>query len=134
MDIPDLTEEEWDACISSFVINMISARDRFMQVKFLHRAYFTPKRLTLMNPGASVPCPRCDLQAASFFHMVWSCPRLEAYWAEIQESLNQITSLTMGSDPRLMLLNIFDDNVRSRHTRLFLSYATLYARREIFLH
>lgn len=33
-----------------------------------------------------------------------------------------------------MLLNIFNASVRGRHTRLFLSYATFYTRKEIFLH
>lgn len=33
-----------------------------------------------------------------------------------------------------MLLNIFGTNVQGRYTKLFLSYATYYACREIFLH
>lgn len=69
LDIPDLSKEDWETCVSSFVTNMILAKDRFMQVKFLHRAYYTPKRLTIMNPSTPVACPRCGQRSASFFHM-----------------------------------------------------------------
>lgn len=85
VDIPDLTEEEWEDCLSSFVTNMISAWNRFLQIKFLHRAYFTPKRLMVMNPAVPVSCPRCSTQAASFLHMVWSCPLLDAYRLAVLE-------------------------------------------------
>lgn len=124
----------WESCVSSFVTNMISARDRFMQVKFLHRAYYTPKRLTLMNPNTPVACPRCGQSSATFFHMIWSCPRLRDYWLEIADTLSRVTSLELVTDPKLMLLNVFDSRVRGKYTRLFLNYATFYARREIFLH
>lgn len=105
-----------------------------MQVKFLHRAYCTPKRLTIMTPDSPVACARCGLEFASFLHMVWSCPRLGDYWTEITNTLNQVTSLDVGAHPKAMLLNIFYPNVRGKYTKLFLSYATFYARKEIFLH
>lgn len=92
VDTPGLTEEDWEGCLSSFVTNLISARDRFLQVKFLHRVYFTPKRIT-MNPAVPVSCPRCGTQAASFFHIVWSCPRLDPYWSAVLVDLNQVTVL-----------------------------------------
>lgn len=38
-NILDLTEEDWDTCVAHYVISMVSARDRFMQVQFLHSAY-----------------------------------------------------------------------------------------------
>lgn len=71
MDLPGLMEEEWEDCLCSFVTNMMSDRDRFLPFFFfLHRAYFTPKRLMAINPTVPVFCPRCGAQAASFFHMV----------------------------------------------------------------
>lgn len=43
VDISDLTEDEWEDCfcLGSYVTIMISARNRFIQLKFLHRIYFT---------------------------------------------------------------------------------------------
>lgn len=38
-DLPSLEEEDWETCVTSYVSIMISARDRFLQLKFLHRAY-----------------------------------------------------------------------------------------------
>lgn len=39
MDIPSLEDEEWEECIPSFILSMIAAGDRFIQLKFLDRAY-----------------------------------------------------------------------------------------------
>lgn len=70
-DIPSLTEGAWEECISSYVSNMISARDRFVQLKFLHRAYYTPSRLAAIYPERSSSCPRCRDTESSFLHMTW---------------------------------------------------------------
>lgn len=55
-DFTDLDGEEWETCTSHFVMDMISAGDRFLQLKFLHRAYFTQQRLAaISHPKASLP-------------------------------------------------------------------------------
>lgn len=133
VDIPCLTED-WKGCLSSYVTNMISARDCFLQVQFVHRAHFPPENINNHEPRIPVSCPRCGPQAASFLHMVLSCPRLDAYRSAVLADLNRVTSLNLESDPKFLLLNVFDDHVRGRYTKLFLSYATFYACREIFLH
>lgn len=52
-DIPSLGEEEWEECLTTFVPSMIAAKDRFIQLKFIHRAYYTPQRLAKIYPGLS---------------------------------------------------------------------------------
>lgn len=76
-DIPSLSEENWETCVSSYIMNMTSARDHFIQLKFLHRAYYTPKRLAAMYPDTLSSCPRCGTSEASFIHMVWFFPSLQ---------------------------------------------------------
>lgn len=44
-DIPTLGDEEWEECVSIFITSMIAAKDRFIQLKFLNRAYYTLHRL-----------------------------------------------------------------------------------------
>lgn len=79
-DIPSLKEETWEDCVvSSYVSNLISAGDRFVQLKFLHMAYYTTRRLAAIYPDRSPSCSRCGDLDASFLHMTWSCPRLRSF-------------------------------------------------------
>lgn len=41
-DIPDLTIDNWEDCMGFYVTNMISSKDRFIQLTFLHKIYYTP--------------------------------------------------------------------------------------------
>lgn len=58
-DIPDLTDNDWEDCIGPYVTNMISARDRFIQLKFLHSVYYTPQRPATIYPLVRPLCTRC---------------------------------------------------------------------------
>lgn len=46
-DIPTLTEEDWNEGLQHYIQLMISARDRFAQLKFLHGVCYTPQRLSV---------------------------------------------------------------------------------------
>lgn len=41
-DIPALTREDWGERVPQYLPLMISARDRLVQLKCLHRVYYTP--------------------------------------------------------------------------------------------
>lgn len=55
-DIPSLDKEGWEDCLEQGPKLVISSRDELIQVKFLHRVYYTPGRLhrsvTLCVPAA----------------------------------------------------------------------------------
>lgn len=70
-DIPALGEEEWEECVSTYIPAVIAAKDRFIQLKFLHRAYFTPHRMAKIYPHIDALCPRCRTEEGTFWHMVW---------------------------------------------------------------
>lgn len=58
---------------------MKSARDRYSQLKFLHRAYYTPQKLSKIYPAQSDRCPKCYNQFGTFLHVVWSCPLIQEF-------------------------------------------------------
>lgn len=132
-DLPSLEEEEWETCLSSYVSSLISARDRFLQLKFLHRAYYTPRKLAVIYPDRSPACPRCGDLDASFLHMTWSCPRLRGYWEQVLADVNQTVETTIPLCPRALLLNVLVDSGVGKYAKLFIAFATYYARREILL-
>lgn len=45
-DIPDLDREDWDDCMADGTALLISSKERLIQVKFLHRVYYTPPEAT----------------------------------------------------------------------------------------
>lgn len=58
LDIPELTEEDWSEGLQQCIPLMILERDRFVQLKFLHRAYYTPHKLSAIYPGVEDICPK----------------------------------------------------------------------------
>ena len=59
-------EEEWKDCITTYIPSMIAVKDRFTQLKFLHRAYYTPHRLARIYPHLDPNCPRCMTVKGTF--------------------------------------------------------------------
>lgn len=107
---------------------------RFIQLNFLHRVYYTPHCLTTIYPSVSLACPWCQALEALFFHMVWSCPSLQSFWTQVVSDVNSVCGLTLGLDPKVLLLNVFDDSHMTRYIKLFICYTSFYACREILLY
>lgn len=76
-------------------------------------------------PSTSSSCPPCQLLEASFFCMVWSCPFLRSYWMEVVADFDQVCQFTLGLDPKVLLLNVFDNSTLGQFVKLFICY-TLY--------
>lgn len=132
-DIPSLGEEEWEECLTTFIPSMIAAKDRFIQLKFIHRAYYTPERLARIYPTLSPKCTRCELDTGTFYHMVWSCPKIRPFWSSVADTLETVCGVEIPLDPLTLLLSHLEDIEGDRYTKLFLTYSLFYARREILL-
>lgn len=81
---------------------MIAAKGRFIQLKFLHRAFYTPQRLASIY--LSLLCTRCALELGTFFHIVWSCPKLRLYW-QVANTLGDIWGIDIPLEPLILLLS-----------------------------
>lgn len=64
---------------------MVSAKlsERLIQLYILHRAYLTPVRLSRYWVNYSPLCPRCGENSGTFYHLLWSCPTIQGYWAQV---------------------------------------------------
>lgn len=56
-DFPAMMDDDWEEGIQQYIPLMISAKDRFIQLKFIHRAYYTHQRLLRIHPTQSDRCP-----------------------------------------------------------------------------
>lgn len=133
VDIPSLEEEEWKECLISYIPSMIAAKDRFIQFKFLHRAYFTPQRLARIYLQRDPNCQRCRQEVGTFWHMVWSCPKLRLFWSAVASTLSNVIGSNLPMDPQILLLSHLEDVEGDRYSKLCLTFALYYARREILL-
>lgn len=107
-DIPALADDDWEDGIQQYISLMISSREKFTQVTFLHRVYYSPERLSRIYPNRRPACHRCNTEEGSFFHVVWSCPQLQIFWRGVVDILNFIGKLRIPCDPIPLLLGICD--------------------------
>lgn len=133
MDVLQLADEDWEEGIQQYLPLAISARDRFIQLKFLHCAYYSPTRLARIYPDRMARCPRCSSDSADFFHVVWSCPGVVEFWKNILTDINSIGKMKVPYSPIPLLLGICDFLEVSWGKKLFIFYTTLYARKAILL-
>lgn len=129
-DIPALTEEDWAEELQICIPLMISATDRFVQLKFLHRVYYTPHILSIIYPGMEDTCSKCRQLVGTFLHMVWSCPVLQTYW---RADIKKVAGLHLDIDPLVFLLGIIDNLATTKHAKLFVFYAAYYGRKTVLL-
>lgn len=133
MYIPNLDDDIWEDCVSSFIPSMIAAKDIFIQFKFLHRVYYTPQRLSRIYPQMEPTCPRCTREIGSFWHMVWSCCKLRPYWEAVAMSLSDLFGTNVPLDPLVMLLGHLEEVEGDRYTKLCITFCLFCAIREILL-
>lgn len=66
-----VTDGDWEEGLQPYLPLMISTRNRFIKLKFLHWAYCSPVRLSRFYTSREAICPKCSTDTGTFFHMVW---------------------------------------------------------------
>lgn len=130
-DVPTLEEEDWGSEVQHYLPTMISARDRYIQLKFLYRAYYTPQRLARIYPSCSERCLRCQQAAGTFFHVVWECVVIQEYWREVVAEMSNVMAVQVPLDPRVLLLGMSGLVTRAKYLKLLLFYLSFYARKAL---
>lgn len=132
LDTPTLEKEDWVDCLKRGPKLVVSTGDKLIQIKFLHRVYFTPMRLSRIYPDRDPHCPRCwMMQEGNYLHMFWDCPALSTFWSGVFEQLNVRLELSVPRTPELALLGIHEDEQRPHHSKLLISFLLFYAKKEI---
>lgn len=132
-DIPALDKEGWEDCLDYGPKLVIASKDKLIQVKFLHRIYYTPQKLHCIFPDRDPTRPNCKTQVGTFFHMFWDCPIIATYWSAVFSAINRRLQLSIQALPELALLGVHDNEQRSHHLKLLTSYLLFYVKKEILL-
>lgn len=118
---------------SDLLYTHISARDKLIQLRYLHQMYYTPHRLYKMGRRDNPTCHKCLAADGTFMHMVWDCNRIRPLWSQVTRFLADTFDLPNICSPLLGLLGIIEDEVMSNNMGTFLRLLFYYVRKLIVL-
>ena len=129
-------DEDWTEVLNRIHSSSICARHSLIQLKFIHRVYWTKARLSKINPDIDPICDRCRQAPATLMHMFWLCPTLITFWKSIFSSISKALNINPPIDPSpsVALLNLPPTNIPlSKRQKDALAFATLIAKRSILM-
>lgn len=107
VDFPELDDEDWVEIWECSFLQLISARERLIQFKIIHRIYLAPVRFHMIY--ASVPdCSRCAAASADFIHIFWRCPHIQTFWMAIASSIIAVTTVQVSLKVDVCQLGLVD--------------------------
>lgn len=100
---------------------------KFQFIKILTRWYVTPWQLNLFSSTSSRCWKGCG-QVGTLFHCLWDCPLIFKFWLQVFFHVNKITGVTIPSDPKLVLLDLWNSPLRTHSERDIISVLLLAAK------
>ena len=130
-NLGEITDDDWTEAIASPREVGIRAGFRLVQLKVLHRTYFSPTVIARMGRNTSTLCRRRCEATGTFYHVLWECPAVSFYWSRVVECTTKVTGQTVDIDPKICLLNIWGVTDLSRSDRLWATLGYSVAKRNI---
>ena len=56
-------------------------------------------------------CTRCKRDHGDLINLLWRCPKLHKYWAEVVSTVNSVFRVSIPVDPRVCLLGALEEYV-----------------------
>lgn len=95
--------------------------------------YLTPVCLTKIYPETPHACPRCHKANAFFFHVVWACSTLHAFWTQMTDLVTKLTQRGNVYNHKTCLLGLLFRPKTSKLTCKCIDLAILLAKRAMSL-
>lgn len=124
-----MENEEWEEALETCKAVSPKLSDRLSQIYITHRTYLTPIRVARYKRNQSTLCPMCGQETGTFFHLIWTCPKIEQLWKQVITFLHDTIGSPIALEPKQCLLGIFPDTV-DKFTKVFL-HETLFSVRKI---
>lgn len=88
-------------------IHKTSVASRYQEggYKILTRWYRTPSVLHKIFPQVSNVCWRCMRSEGTMLHIFWECEKIRGFWKMVEETVRDITGVSLGENPAAFLLN-----------------------------
>uniref|UniRef100_A0A803TLV0 Reverse transcriptase domain-containing protein n=1 Tax=Anolis carolinensis TaxID=28377 RepID=A0A803TLV0_ANOCA len=81
-------------------------------LKIFHRWYMTPKKLNAMYKNYQNKCWKCKKQEGTFFHVWWTCEKLQNFWKMIHVESQKILNVKFPMKPEYYLLGLSDTSLK----------------------
>lgn len=102
-DVGELTDAQWNGGVTSVDFLSLLAAQKRTQLYIIHRAYYTPKRLSQFGKCPDASCPRCMAAVGDLIHMLWRCLKLYIYWEGVLSKINSVFERNLRMDPILCI-------------------------------
>lgn len=129
-EVGTIADDEWSDALDACKLVSPKLSDRLTQTFLLHRAYLTPLKLAKFKSNQTTICPMCDQATGTFFHLLWQCPRIQAYWAQIVRFLHDTMGSPVTLQPKLCILGILSDPEINKLKKIFV-HETLFSARKV---
>lgn len=129
----NMSTTEWDKLWRDSITVSNCVRYRVIQMKIMHRAYFTPSKLRTMDQSISDLCWHGCGEVGTLIHMLWHCPAVKALWEEVARSLTTILNVDIRITPKTGLLGARVEGVQNNKLQKVTSLACLAVKRLILL-
>lgn len=108
---------------------LVATRNRLIQFKIVHMAYFTPQRLHCWQPN----CWQCGEAPADIFPCLLVRLNIQEFWAAVVQVIYLITPISVPQTVSLCLLGLVNHLAFTRASRTLLSLLVFYARKAVVL-
>lgn len=111
----------------------VNSRLRILQYKWLMRTYVTPVKLNRYNHNLPDICIKCGLKG-TLFHCMWECDKIQTFWVETKNTIENIISKQIILDPKLFIMSLYPSkHTYSKAEMSFIDTSLLIAKRCIAL-
>lgn len=133
LHLPDISDDDLSDMFESHLLVSPAVNNKLIQLYITHQCYLTPSKLHKMGRMAAPACIRCGYEPADFWHMMWACPVLQGFWAEVTAFLTAILHREVPLEPLVCLFGLLDEEVWQPHVRIMLRETLFFARKTIAL-
>ncbi|XP_069605738.1 uncharacterized protein [Ranitomeya imitator] len=108
-DLGQMDNETWELVLEWVPRLSLSEPYRMSQLYVIHRVYKSPMVLYKAGLLNDSECPRCKSTDADIFHMMWTCPRLAAFWVVVLSRMEGAYGCKVPREPVVCLLGCVDE-------------------------
>ncbi|CAI5697422.1 unnamed protein product [Oreochromis niloticus] len=130
-----ILEDTWKQLVSSWYVCSPETQSQLIQYKLLHRNYWTPSKLVRLKLVDNDACWKCQEEAGTLVHMLYTCRKNDYLWDGIINLVNDIFKLNLSKSPAVCVLGLLPDNsILSKKQRLWMRLAFITGCRIILRH
>lgn len=103
-----ISDEDWEDALEAPTRVSLRYPERATQVYITHLAYLSTAQVAKYCPGRQDVCPKCNQASGTFYHLMWQCPLLQGFWAQVVRFLHDIMGSPIPLTPQCCVLGILD--------------------------